>query len=203
MPMDIRKIKTCPHFSIQKNLNIRVLPKLPLFLLKVDHTPLLLPRAKNRFLSGNIFWMQIRKQRGEKKKIPVERKGTDTSERFQNLTSGHLPAEQLLSPYSLCITLGASIWCWELARSISFPALFQLPIYMPGAASLQIVLDNPFAEAAASETSCWAGAKFISRCVLWFVAPGKQGQPDGDTLGGFAGNSFSDSSEDGGDALAF
>lgn len=53
------------------------------------------------------------------------------------------------------------------------------------------------AEAAASETSCCAGAKFISRWILHFVAPGKQGQPDGVTLEGFAGNSFSDSWEDG------
>lgn len=53
------------------------------------------------------------------------------------------------------------------------------------------------AEAAASETSCWAAAKFISRWILWFMAPGKQGQPDGVTLEGFSGNSFSDCSEDG------
>lgn len=81
--------------------------------------------------------MQIRKQGGKK----------NTREKKRNRHFGKVSKSNKWPPpcraAAVSTFLGASIWCWELARSTSFPALLQLKLYMPGAASLQIVLDNP------------------------------------------------------------
>lgn len=198
MPMEIKKTKTCSHFSIQKT--IRVLPKSPLFQQKVDHTPLFLPQPKNRFLSGNIFWMQIRKQGGEKK---------TTHEKKRNRHFRRVSKSNKWPPP--CRAAAVSIFFVHYIRGkhmvLRAGTEHFLPCTVPAQnlyARSSLLADcswQSLAEAAASETSCWAGAKFISRWILRFMAPGKQGQPDGVTLEGFTGSSFSDPSEH--DALAF